>query len=156
MANIREVDSLYAESGDVINLLSFIGKNSVMCGSNGITMAQNIVSDPYFVAEQFLFIEDQRHSYKRRVFHMILDLSQLRDHISPDKAYMLGMKILKMYPNYQSIFTVQTDIHIFRLQFVFNNSPLYPDAPYLTYRINRPHIRDTVDRFIADCLSGCA
>jgi hypothetical protein len=156
MAYIKSVSVRYHNKQDVINLVAYIGDvmkcDSMMAGGNGVIDCQNIWNDPDFLAEQLIFIQDQKQGFQRRVFHIIISFEKGFDTISPEQARKIGNMICGLYPEYQSVFTLHENTRNMHLHLIINNCPIDSSLPFLTYRLSKLDIGEmvngTVDKMI--------
>lgn len=135
-----------------------------MVGVSNNLMGINPYLNPGFIAEQMLAVQIDR-SVERRLYHIIISPDPILELGDINGKYRnntkltlyndieflmnLGQFILKMYPDYQSFFTVHNQMNRTpHVHILFNNCPIDSSKPTLTKVFNKCSIYKAVDAMI--------
>lgn len=151
MSYIKELPYPYMGEEDVkrvVRYISEIDKSRYLVGGGiGIINAEEIHSSPEFIADQILAIQRYKGCRGKRLYHIIISFDTVLDEVSVGQIKRIADRIVWLYRDYQSVYTLHEDTRNLHLHILFNNIPL-GDKKNLTYDFNIMNIRRIVDEMI--------
>lgn len=151
MSYIKEIHDPYKGEEDVKRLVRYISEISksryFVCGGIGIINVEDIHGSPEFIADQILAVQRYKGCRGKRLYHIIISFDTVLDEVSVGQIKRIADRIVWLYRDYQSVYTLHEDTRNLHLHILFNNIPL-GDRKNLTYDFNIMNIRRIVDEMI--------
>lgn len=147
MGYTKLIEECYSEEKDVIKVMDYIGTIS-KCShllEGGCNIIGGIIGDSNNIALQFLLIQEGQ-CIQRRLYHVVISFDkELDDKINLKYAHIIGQRISRLYPAFQSVFTLHEDTENLHIHILFNNCPIDRAAPKLSSMFNIWTIKEIVD-----------
>ena len=154
MGFIKSVNELYSYDEDIYKLLDYIFEPAKY--TTGVYGTYNVFADPFIrtdiVAEQFILVNKHR-PLRKRLHHVIFSFDNVLDEATPAVGKRIGDTLLRLYPNYQSVYGLHEDNSFLHLHLVYNNAPIDSRENPLTNLLHQFHIYKVAEEIIENHLS---
>ena len=143
MAYYKVVKRKYETEQEVIEIVEYV-TNIMKCDhligdGNLIINTFDIFCSPDFIAEQFIEVQRFCRGYKRRLYHLVVSFQKGLDDIDICQAKYIADKIIGMYRDFQSLYTIHEDQRNIHIHILFNNCS-FIDEKFLSYYLNSTKI----------------